>query len=209
MPARFARLCSDFSTNDNEGVTVLATYRSPLGSSSGGPGESVAGGSTKVSGLRESSPKDSKGPGEYFEEEEESKVSVHADSLAAEGESILAELTDALEDSPGDESDEAPQIWGSELQLLFMKFQKLQMDFMVWCKYPICAIKGGPLQDLWQNNVTVKDVVLRRMQCMHCKERFVSCQFSLSIEFLYFFFTGSWCLAMAVPTRILLLCRSR
>lgn len=59
----------------------------------------------------------------------------------------------------------------TRLTQLWDDFVALQMQFTVRCKFPVCSLQGGPLQELWQNNLTVRGQLLRRMQCMNCKER--------------------------------------
>ena len=50
--------------------------------------------------------------------------------------------------SSSSDGDEPPVILGLELQLLLDNFQRLKMTFMVRCKYPVCSILVGPLQEV-------------------------------------------------------------
>ena len=151
LPGRFQRLCSDFSSDDDDdgGVAAaVASYRPTLCSS---PAVDPADGGG-VSGdvdqniLRDGSP-----------ESESLLVSPSNPELRASCSSGSAS--------------EAAVVSGSELSRLLAEFQRLKMTFLVRCKYPICSQRVGPLQELWQNNLIVREVVLRRMQCMSCKER--------------------------------------
>ena len=58
------------------------------------------------------------------------------------------------------------------LDVLCEEFNTLRMEFLVRCKFPVYALLGGPLQETWQNNVIVRGQLLRRMQCMNCKNRY-------------------------------------
>ena len=58
-----------------------------------------------------------------------------------------------------------------ELEELWKIFLEVRMKFIVRCKYRVCALRSGVLNELWQNNLTVRGVLLRRMQCPGCSER--------------------------------------
>ena len=58
-----------------------------------------------------------------------------------------------------------------ELEELWKIFCDVRMKFIVRCKYRVCALRSGALNELWQNNLTVRGVLLRRMQCPGCSER--------------------------------------
>ena len=62
-------------------------------------------------------------------------------------------------------------ICNERLEELKEEFQVLKTEFVVRCKYACCGHLRGPLQELWQNNIIVRGVVLRRMICPNCKER--------------------------------------
>lgn len=57
------------------------------------------------------------------------------------------------------------------LEQLRVDFNVLRMTFPVRCKYDVCVHKRGQLFELWQNNLTIRGVVMRRMQCLNCLER--------------------------------------
>ena len=62
-------------------------------------------------------------------------------------------------------------ITATELLQRWDEFTTLRMKFLVRCKYPVCSIQSRPLVELWQNNLTVRGILLRRMQCPNCQER--------------------------------------
>ena len=90
---------------------------------------------------------------------------VGVEPAAAESPEVI--IQDLLKSSS---SDEASPVRNEELQSLLSAYHKLKMSFVVRCKFLICAFQGGALQDIWQNNITVRGVLLRRMQCLHCRE---------------------------------------
>ena len=77
-------------------------------------------------------------------------------------------LTDVTLDTSGLPND---PISKADLHRMWMDFKRLRMTFVVRCKYQICSILSGPLQDVWQNNIVIRGVIMRRMQCMNCRSR--------------------------------------
>lgn len=56
----------------------------------------------------------------------------------------------------------------SEAKELREQFQILRMTFPVRCGQPACATLTGPCRELWQTNILVVGVLLRRMECDGC-----------------------------------------
>ena len=61
----------------------------------------------------------------------------------------------------------------SEAKQLREEFQILRMVFPVRCGQPCCATLTGPLRELWQTNLLVEHVLLRRMECDGCGLQFL------------------------------------
>ena len=147
-------MCTDFS-EDEEEDSVIASYRSPL------------------------SPKDTCSTPVYDAPEDDSSTSVLRGSPPGSSPDAGMSFDASQGRSSSSDPDESLVLRGSELQRLHDEFSRIRMTFMVRCRYGVCSIKVGPLQEIWQNNVTVRGVLLRRMQCLHCRERYVGLVISL------------------------------
>ena len=156
----------------NPGSAVSARYRSELSDSKGD-------GEQNLSQLREedeTTADDDAGLPSNLGEEKRDDDGEGTVLCSVEGGSLRPPVRpdisseDLLNDPTLDVNPNDP-ISKADLHRMWMDFKRLKMTFVVRCKYQICSILSGPLQELWQNNLVLRGIVMRRMQCMHCRSR--------------------------------------
>ena len=158
------RLCPDGpSDSESDELAPSLVYRSPLSGSPSPPPLDDFADSSDAGGLPKESPSD----------DDDGNASLLR-SGPANVEPVVQTPEELMRSLLKSSSSEEPSpVRSQELESLLANFKKLKMSFLVRCKFPVCSFQGGALQDLWQNNITVRGVLLRRMQCFHCHERLV------------------------------------
>ena len=110
-------------------------------------------------------------PDEPVEAEPEKPDSIVDDGIADDYFDSTLEIS-AMDQSDSDISYELlGPVSNATLEQLRVDFNVLRTTFPVRCKHAVCVHKRGQLFEMWQNNLTIRGVVLRRMQCLNCHDK--------------------------------------